>query len=149
MIGVSYGYVALEYEHVSFTFSQSIELAWDNFTYYSTAIFDAVIGLFKGQNLDQVSGPIGTISVISQQVRDYGFEAFIGLLAMISVNLGIMNLLPIPGLDGSRLVFMLIEAIRGKPIPPEKEAVVHLVGFVLIFGLMIFISVRDIGNLFH
>lgn len=148
-IGIGYGYLASEYEHLSLGFGESVTLAWDAFKYYSTAIFDAVIGLFRGQNLDQVSGPIGTVSVITEQVRDYGFEAFVSLLALISVNLGIMNLLPIPGLDGSRLVFMIIEAIRGKPVPPEKEAMVHLAGFVLIFGLMIFISVRDIQNLFH
>ena len=149
MIGVTYGYAALEYEHISFDFGESAELAWEEFKFYSTAIFDAVIGLFKGENLDQVAGPIGTVSIISQEVRDYGFEAFIGLLALISVNLGIMNLLPIPGLDGSRIVFMIIEAIRGKPIPPEKEAIVHLVGFALLFGFMIFISIQDIGRLFH
>ena len=69
------------------------------------------------------------------------------LLAVISVNLGIMNLLPIPGLDGSRLLFLLVEVIRRKPIPPEKEAVVHLAGFVLLFSLMIFFTYRDIMNL--
>ncbi len=149
MIGITYTYNALETQHVGLTFGQSAAMSWEQFKYYSTAIFDAVIGLFKGENLDQVAGPIGTVSIISQEVRDNGFEAFIGLLALISVNLGIMNLLPIPGLDGSRIVFMIIEAIRRKPIPPEKEAIVHLVGFVLIFGLMIFISIRDIGNLFR
>ena len=88
MIGVSYGYDALEYEHIGLTLGQSLEMTWYNFSRLSTAIFDAVIGLFKGENLDQVSGPIGTVSIISQQVRDYGFEAFISLLALIPINSG-------------------------------------------------------------
>ncbi len=147
MIGVTYTHNATQIRHDSLTFGQSVSMAWKEFTYYGTAIFDAVIGLLRGQNLEQVSGPVGTVQIISQEVQTYGFTAFVNLLALISVNLGIMNLLPIPGLDGSRLIFMLIEAIRGKPVPPEKEAVVHLIGMALLFALMIFITVRDIGNL--
>ena len=86
---------------------------------------------------------------MTEQVRQYGADAALNLLVVISVNLGIMNLLPIPGLDGSRILFMLVEAVRGKPIPPEKEAIAHLAGFVLLIGLMVFLSVRDIGNLFR
>ena len=67
---------------------------------------------------------------------------------VISINLGIMNLLPIPGLDGSRFLFMVLEAIRRKPIPPQKEAMVHLCGYVLLFGLMIFFTFKDVLQLF-
>ena len=114
-------------------------------------IYHALMGISAAGNttIDQVAGPIGTVSIISQEVRDNGFEAFIGLLALISVNLGIMNLLPIPGLDGSRLIFMIIEGIRGKPVPPEKEAMVHLVGMGLLFALMIFLTFRDVLGLFR
>jgi regulator of sigma E protease len=68
-------------------------------------------------------------------------------MIIISINLGLMNLLPIPGLDGSGLVFGIIEVIRGKPIPQEKEAMVHLAGMVLLFGLMIFFTYNDIVKL--
>jgi regulator of sigma E protease len=68
---------------------------------------------------------------------------------MISANLGIMNLLPIPGLDGSRIVFHLIEAVRGKPIKPEREALVHFIGMIFLFGLMIFFTFKDVTRLFH
>ena len=67
---------------------------------------------------------------------------------VISINLGLMNLLPIPGLDGSRLVFGLVEVVRRKPVPPEKEAMVHLAGMVVLFGFMIFITFKDIMKLF-
>ena len=77
-----------------------------------------------------------------------GLSAFVQLLVLISINLGLMNLLPIPGLDGSRLVFGLIELVRRRPVPPEKEAMVHLVGMVFLFGVMIFFTFRDVTRLF-
>ncbi len=97
--------------------------------------------------LEQTTGVVGTIAEVSHLTQEYGIEMFINLLVVISINLGLMNLLPIPGLDGSRLVFGLIEIIRGKPIPPEKEAIVHLAGMVLLFGIMIFFTYKDIARL--
>ena len=67
---------------------------------------------------------------------------------LLSVNLGVLNLLPLPALDGGRLVFMLIEAVRGKPIPPEKEGMVHFAGFVALMVLMVFVLYNDIVRLF-
>ena len=81
-------------------------------------------------------------------MRQGGLSAYVQLLVLISINLGLMNLLPIPGLDGSRLVFGLVEVIRRKPVPPEKEATVHLIGMVFLFGLMIFFTFKDIMRLF-
>ena len=75
-------------------------------------------------------------------------DSFLFLLMLISVNLGLMNLLPIPGLDGSRIVFHLIEAVRGKPIKPEREAMVHLIGMLFLFSLMIFFTYKDIVRIF-
>ena len=68
----------------------------------------------------------------------------INFAVLLSVNLGVMNLLPIPALDGGRLLFMLIEVVRGKPIPPEKEGMVHFVGFVALMILMVFVMYNDI-----
>ena len=90
---------------------------------------------------------MGTVQVVSEAVKQDGAVAFFSLLVVISVNLGIMNLLPIPGLDGSRIVFHLIEAVRGKPIKPEREALVHLIGMVFLFGLMIFFTFKDVLRL--
>ena len=67
---------------------------------------------------------------------------------MLSANLGVMNLLPIPALDGGRLVFLVIEAIRGKALPPEKEGMVHLIGMILLMILMVVIFFNDIKNVF-
>lgn len=103
----------------------------------------------SGNVLQEASGPVGIVSYVSEQVKVDGIYAFVELLIVISINLGLMNLLPIPGLDGSRLVFGLIEAVRGKPIAREREAMVHLAGMVLLFGLMIFFTYKDIVNLIH
>ncbi len=77
--------------------------------------------------------PVAIVAIISEAVRSSG-ENVLRLLVLISASLGIMNLLPIPAMDGGRLVFMLIELVRGKPIAPEKEGMVHFVGLILLFG---------------
>ena len=70
------------------------------------------------------------------------------LAVFISINLGVMNLLPLPALDGGRLFFMLIELIRGKPINPKYEGYVHAAGFVILIGLMLFVTYNDIVRIF-
>lgn len=127
----------------------AIRQSWDTCVYAGGVILNGVAQLLRGQGLDQTSGPVGVVNIVSQEVRTGGFEAFINLLVIISINLGIMNLLPIPGLDGSRFLFMVLEAVRRKPVPPEKEAVIHLVGMLFLFALMIFFTYRDVMNLFR
>lgn len=92
------------------------------------------------------AGPVAIVAIISEAVRSSG-ETVLRLLVLISASLGIMNLLPIPAMDGGRLVFMIIEAIRGKPISREKEGMIHFVGLILLFGLIIFLTFNDITNL--
>lgn len=92
----------------------------------------------------QGSGPVGIVSTIASETQEYGFTAYVQLLIIISVNLGIINLIPIPGLDGSRVVFLLIEAIRRKPVPQKIEAYIHLGGFALLFGLIILLTYFDV-----
>jgi len=101
----------------------------------------------QGVQSGDVAGPVGTISIIGQAVR-VGFEVVLRLGVLISVNLGIMNILPIPALDGGRLLIMAVEAVRGKPIPAETEAKIHFTGFVLLMGLMLLLTVMDVQNLF-
>lgn len=109
--------------------------------------------LIKGKyGADELSGPVGTISVIGEAAstgRDTREKimSLLNLTIFISINVGIFNLLPIPALDGGRLVFLFIEAIRRKPIKPEYEAYVHAVGMLLLFGLMIFATYNDIIRL--
>ena len=112
------------------------------------SMFGALGDLFTGQaEQGTVVGPVGTITLIAQEAQT-GWLNMLLLMAMLSLNLGIFNLLPIPGLDGGRLIFLLYELVRGKPFPPEKEGVVHLVGMVILFGLMILLTFSDVRSLF-
>lgn len=103
---------------------------------------------------EEISGPIGIavlVGDVAEQARPYGVWVMIvnllNLAMLLSVNLGVLNLLPLPALDGGRLVFLLFEVVRGKPVPPEKEGMVHLVGFALLCGLMALIMYNDIVKL--
>ena len=112
--------------------------------------------LVSGQvGLRDMAGPVAIVDTIGTAVES-GVEAggflpallnVLSLVILLNVNLGVMNLLPIPALDGGRLIFLLIEAVRGKPIPPDKEGMVHTAGFVLLMVLMAFIFFNDIWRL--
>lgn len=147
-IGIIFGMTNVVYEHHTMGPWRALCESFLTCVQMIGLLFEAVVGLFRGRGWDEVSGPVGIFSIVTDTVRAFGFEGFLNLLVAISVNLGFMNLLPIPGLDGSRIIFMLVEAVCGKPVPPEKEAIVHLIGMILLFGLMIFLTVRDVGKLF-
>ena len=102
-----------------------------------------------GEGLDQTSGPVGVVQLVAEQTRQGGLEIFLYLAVIISINLGMMNLLPIPGLDGSRLVFMAIEAVRRKPVSQKIESIIHLCGYALLLGLMLFFTFKDVLRLFQ
>lgn len=103
---------------------------------------------------DDISGPVGIVSTVGDLVDDssvFGISSVVLSLIyfsiLLSANLGVMNLLPIPALDGGRLFFQIIEIIRGKPISPEKEGIVTMIGFVLLMLLMVFVMFNDIQKL--
>lgn len=112
--------------------------------------------LIRGKvNKDDIAGPVRMIGIIDDTVEEtkaYGVSAMLLTLAnlcvLLSANLGVMNLLPIPALDGGRLVFLVLEAFRGKPINKEKEGMVHTVGFIALMGLMVFVLFNDIVMMF-
>ncbi|MCQ2465042.1 MAG: site-2 protease family protein [Oscillospiraceae bacterium] len=112
-------------------------------------IWISFIDLVRGQyGLNDLSGPVGIVSAIGT-VRAYGIESLMSLIMMISVNLGIFNLLPLPALDGGRLVFLIIEGIRRKPVPAEKEGMVHFIGIACLMLLMVVITIGDISKIFN
>lgn len=128
----------------------ALEAVGDSFGYVWAIVremFQALGRMFTtGVQEGDLMGPVGTISIMSEFVR-YGWETMLRLAVLISVNLGILNILPVPGLDGGRLAFMAVEGVRGKPVPPEKEGMVHFVGLVLLFGLVILLTVQDVRGL--
>ena len=105
---------------------------------------DSLKMLVTGQiGVNELSGPVGIVSTVDttyKESRSYG--------VFLSANLGVMNLLPLPALDGGRLVFLFVEAIRGKRVPPEKEGYVHLAGIILLMLLMVFVMFNDINRIF-
>ncbi len=126
-----------------------IPAAWDTCVEASGAILNAIGKLFTtGEGLDQTAGPVGVVQLVAEQTKQGGLEIFLYLMVIISINLGLMNLLPIPGLDGSRLVFMVIEAVRRKPVSQRIESMVHLCGYVFLFGFMLFFTFKDVLRIF-
>ena len=110
------------------------------------SIADNVKQLFTGNvGIDQMTGPIGIGEMVSQT---NGFKEFIYLMALISISLGVTNLLPIPALDGGKILILIIEAIRRKPMKPENEINIQLLGFSILIALSIYVSYNDILRLF-
>ena len=103
--------------------------------------------LFTGKSsVNELTGPVGIVSAIGQQAQ-YGFIYVANLAALISLNLGIMNMLPLPALDGGRLLFIVINAITGKAVSEEMEGKIHFVGLMLLFALMAYVLFQDVGRL--
>lgn len=117
--------------------------------YYIELMFKTIAQILTGKiGSDALGGPVMVISMVGDAAES-GLLSLLSFTAFISINLGFMNLLPIPALDGSKLVFLMLEAIRGKAIPVEKEGYIHFVGFVVLIGFMIFITYRDILRIFR
>lgn len=110
------------------------------------AFFNLFYGLFSGSGLtDQISGPVG-IAVLTGQVAQLGIPYLINFTAMLSINLAILNILPFPALDGGRILFVVIEKIKGKPVNEKIEALFHNMGFSLLILLVIFITYKDVAR---
>ena len=115
---------------------------------YARLVWSSVGMLVSGQvGVDQLSGPVGVAEVMADTAK-YSMISFFQLVAFISINLGVMNLLPLPALDGGRLVFLIIEGIRRKPVPPKYEGYVHATGLMLLFMLMVYVTGQDVLRIF-
>ncbi len=124
--------------------------------YWVSTTLESLKMLVTGKvSINNLTGPVGIVDVVEdtyQESRNYGgFVVVVELLniaIMLSANLGVMNLLPLPALDGGRLVFLFVEAIRRKRVPPEKEGYVHMIGIALLMALMVFVMFNDIRRVF-
>ncbi len=124
--------------------------------YWLKTTIKSLLMLVQGRlSANDLSGPVGiavTIDETIDEVKPYGLPTvvltMINFAVLLSVNLGVMNLLPLPALDGGRLLFMLIEVVRGKPVSPEKEGMVHFIGFVCLMILMVFVFYNDLTRIF-
>ncbi len=111
-------------------------------------MFVTVGYLFSGRiGLNELSGPVGIYSIVGEEASQ-GFAALIYLLAYLSINVGFLNLLPLPAFDGGHILFIIIELIKGSPVKPETENKVHTIGFILLMILMALITINDILRFF-
>lgn len=111
-------------------------------------MFDTLGQLFTGQlGADSLSGPVGMVQMVNQ-TSQYGFWYYGFLTALICINLAIINMLPLPALDGGRIIFVLYTMITGKQVSQKVEGTIHLVGLALLFGLMIYVTFNDITRIF-
>ncbi len=115
---------------------------------FGRTVWFSLIDLLGGRfSLNEVSGPVGVASAIGSATR-VGIDTLLPILCLITINLGIFNLLPVPALDGGRLVFILVEMIIRKPVPQKYEAIVHAIGFILLMGFLALITLKDIVGFF-
>ncbi len=131
------------------TLGESIQGGWLMMSFFTENILEGFKKLFTGNvKLDELGGPVKTVNVTAQFAAK-GFDSLVYWAGILSLYLGLFNLLPIPALDGSRIVFLFIEAIRGRPVPPNRESMVHLIGFAMMMAFMVVITFNDISMLFR
>ncbi|MGI6678537.1 MAG: RIP metalloprotease RseP [Dehalobacterium sp.] len=108
----------------------------------------AIVQMITGAIQPDLAGPVGIVSMVGEVSR-LGIGSVLTFAGVLSINLGLINLFPIPALDGSRLIFLALEGLRGRPLAPEKENFIHFIGFVLLMGLMLMVTYKDIQRLFQ
>ena len=132
------------------TFTSVISQSWYMTKYVVKLIYQSLFDMITGKvGMEQLSGPVGIVTAVDDAVNQ-GEDRWIYILnltGLLAINLGVFNLLPIPGLDGGKIIFVLIEMVRRKPIPVEKEGLIHGIGLILLFALILFISFNDIYRL--
>lgn len=136
--------------------AEPLKYAWYEMRYCVKSVYKSLGMLLRGQvSRQDVAGPVGiAVNVVGktyEESKEYGWQNVLvnmmNITLLLSVNLGVLNLLPLPALDGGRLVFLLLEVLRGKPIPPEKEGMVHFAGLMFFMALMVFLLYNDIANI--
>ncbi len=124
----------------------SIKQAWLYNNLMLQMVVQALGKMFRGTGLKEMTGPVGMFKVVGQ-VAPHGFLPLLGLAAMISTNLGLFNLIPLPVLDGGWILFLVIEGVRGKPLKPEQQGMAQMVGMALLLLLFVLVTFQDIVRL--
>ena len=137
----------LIYREPEFNAITVLKHAWFRSLSTVKMVYDSLFGLFSGRfGVEAVSGPIGITKVVGQAAQ-YGFTILLNIVVIISINLGVMNLLPIPALDGGHIFIYLIEVVRRKPMKQELEGLINFIGLVIMLALALLISIKDIITL--
>lgn len=132
------------------TFAEAIRQGINQFIEYALLIFTTLGKLITDMThtVSQLSGPVGIYTVTAQVTQTGSISTLLSLTALLSTNIGMFNLLPIPGLDGSQVLFALVEKVIRREIPTRIKYALQMAGLILVFGLMIFVTVNDIGKFF-
>lgn len=129
-------------------FVNSLKYACNKTVSLFGSMWDTIKYLFQGKvGVNQLSGPVGIYSIVDSQAEQ-GLEAILYLIAYLSINVGLINLLPLPAFDGGRILFLFIEKIFRKPVSKKVEGIIHTVGFFLILALLVYVTFNDIFRLF-
>ena len=129
-------------------FSHAIDYTVTKTKSLFTVMFKTIGALFTGGvSVKDLSGPVGIYSIVDTQSKA-GFESLLYLVAFLSINVGVINLIPFPAFDGGRILFLIIEKIKGKPVDPKIENTIHSIGFFLLLALIIYVTFNDILRLF-
>ena len=125
-----------------------VRAAFSDFIYYARIILRSFLDLATGNfGINDLSGPVGIVSIIGEAVS-YGLADVLSIAALIAVNVGVFNLLPIPGLDGCKLLFLAIEGVTGRAVPAKVQGVVSAAGMILLLLLMVFVTFQDVSRFF-
>ena len=141
------GRIGIQHETRRFDPLASLRLGVSSSAMFLRFIVVSIVQMISGQAPADVVGPVGIIQIVGEVARTGVIRELLSLAAIISLNLGFINLLPIPALDGSRLMFLLVEGVRGRPVDPQKESFIHFIGFTALILLMILIAYRDLARL--
>lgn len=148
VVGISIGKDFSRQNLSNFSLLKGLKGGTNDFIFYSTIIFQAFSKLITGRmGLSNISGPIGVVKAIGDSAKN-GFLSFFNFIAILSINLGIFNIMPFPALDGGRAVLIIIEMFTKKRLPIEKEGLLNLVGLIVLLLLMMAVTFKDIITLF-
>lgn len=145
-VGYTFG---MEFDNeIEYGFFKAVKYSFTKFGALVRQMFNTFKGLFTGGiSVRELSGPVGIYSAVDQ-MKSSGIMNLIYLMALLSLNVGFINLIPFPAFDGGRILFLIIEKLRGKPVKAETENLIHNIGFFILLALIIFVTVNDIIKLF-
>lgn len=140
------GFIGIGPQSITGAFWVSIVKGLEQTWWFIDFIVSSLVLMVTGKIAAQGAGPLGIAQMVGQ-VAQTGIINTLSFVAVLSINVGIFNLLPIPPLDGSRLVFLLVEVLRGKPIDPERENFIYLIGFALLIVFVLLVTFQDLQRL--
>ncbi len=144
--GTQRGIIGIKTIMIKHSLYKSLILGFQQTFWASKMILKSLFNILSGRMVAEIVGPLGMVHIVGEAAK-IGIFQLLYIAALISINLGLFNLLPIPALDGGRGVFLVFELLRGRPVEPEKEGLIHFIGFTLLLFLMVIVFFKDMRKL--